>query len=161
MFKLSVICLCGLLLVASQVATTAFRECPNKAATPEEFSIEGCESSPCSLKPGSALVAHAFRIKSTVSTNNVQAYVRVQLAPGLEIDYELSAEQQNACAGSIRDCPLEQGKLFDYTFAEPNLKVPQVTLPIVVVRAGIRDGTTEIACVEFDAQLVAGAFTVV
>ncbi|XP_055525691.1 uncharacterized protein LOC129718687 [Wyeomyia smithii] len=131
---------------------TPYRTCPNGAPTPATFSVGDCTALPCTIVRGEALSAWGLDIISPASTSTVEAYIEVTLA-GLDLDFPIPEDLIDACANGITSCPLVEGQSFDYHFLDENMNLPLGGIT-VQIRVGLRDGATEISCIEFDGNIV-------
>ncbi|XP_058812962.1 NPC intracellular cholesterol transporter 2-like [Topomyia yanbarensis] len=150
MFKYLVVA--AIIPVLALASPTPFRTCPNNAPVPETFTVGDCTSLPCPIVRGQPLEAKGGNIISPVSTSTVEAYITVSLA-GLDLDFPIPEELVDACANGINSCPLVAGQPFDYVFYDDDMNLPLGGIT-VQIRVGLRDGATEIACVEFDGALI-------
>ncbi|XP_055526857.1 uncharacterized protein LOC129719501 [Wyeomyia smithii] len=150
MFKfLAIVAIIPVLALANP---TPFRTCPNGAATPTTFSVGDCTALPCTIVRGEPLSAAGLGITSPVSTSTVEAYIEVTLA-GLDLEFPIPEDLKDACANGITSCPLVAGQSFDYHYLNDDMNLPLGGIT-VQIRVGLRDGATEIACIEFDGAIV-------
>ncbi|XP_058839161.1 NPC intracellular cholesterol transporter 2-like [Topomyia yanbarensis] len=135
---------------------TPVRQCSNGADLPASVDINGCIFSPCSIQNGAPIRAVAVGIISPIDTERLEAYITVRLA-GLQIPFPMPDDLKDACSSGVSSgtCPITAGQSFDYTLnhAGQALGLSGIT---VQVEVGLRaDDGTVVACLEFDAKIVA------
>uniref|UniRef100_A0A1Y9H2B4 MD-2-related lipid-recognition domain-containing protein n=1 Tax=Anopheles dirus TaxID=7168 RepID=A0A1Y9H2B4_9DIPT len=145
----------AVLLPASVLGQTPFRQCREGGPTPATVNIEGCTALPCRVVSGTPLVAHATGIRTPVATPTVEAHIVARLL-GLDVGFRIPEDLANACAVGISgaSCPLTAGQEFDYTLNYT------MDLPLTGITAQVEVGLTAadgstITCIEIDAQIVA------
>lgn len=98
------------------------------------------------------MLAIGRNIISPVSTSTVEAYIDFFYG-GLDLGIPTPPEIVDACANGIDSCPLVTGQAFDYTFQDDSIDV-DVSGITVMIRVGLKDGDTQIGCIEFDGTIV-------